>query len=102
MGSVSTSGQLITTKQTNFEGDFLDYGDLVMPKDDIGGGNIIGRVAFIDQRGKYILGDHVYKLKLIIAEGDSLFLSYLINSYMINVSLRKKVSGSAQLGLNRK
>jgi len=101
MGSVSTSGQLIATKQTNFAGDFLDFGDLVMPKDDIGGGNIIGRVAFINQDKKYILGDHVYKLKLIALEGDSLFLAYLINSHTINISLRKKVSGSAQLGLNR-
>src|SRR3989344_4873266 len=102
MGSVSTSGKLIVTKQTNFEGDVLNFGDLVMPKDDIGGGNIIGRVGFIDKENKYILGDHVYRLKLINTNSDNLFMSFLINSFPVNRSLRKKVSGSAQLGLGRK
>jgi type I restriction enzyme S subunit len=100
MGAVSSQGKLIATKQTNYEGDFLECGDLVMPKDDIGGGNIIGKVAFVNQNQRYILGDHVYKLHN--HEGDSLFLSFLINSYPINSSLKKKVSGSAQLGLSKK
>jgi len=99
MGAISTEGKLIARKQTDYSCDFLEYGDLVMPKDDIGGGNIIGRVAFIDQNKKYILGDHVYALRNI--QGDALFLSYAINGHEINSSLRRKVSGSAQLGLGR-
>jgi type I restriction enzyme S subunit len=100
MGSVSTKGRLITSKRTNFRGDFLLKGDLVMPKDDIGGGKIIGRVGYVDCLDKYVLGDHVYRLHAL--EGDPLFFSYLINSHAINSALRKKVIGSAQLGLGRR
>lgn len=100
MGSISTTGQLIVSKQTNFFGDFLKTGDLVMPKDDIGGGNIIGKVGYINADEKYVLGDHVYCLR--VKEGDSRFLSYIINSQSINRALRKKVIGSAQLGLGRR
>lgn len=102
MGSVSSEGHLIKTKRTNYGTDFLDYGDLIMPKDDIGGGNIIGKVGFIDGNGKYVLGDHVYKLKAINEEIDALFFYYLINSHLVNRALRKKVTGSAQLGLGKK
>lgn len=100
MGAVSTEGKLLLTKTTDFEGDFLDSGDLVMPKDDIGGGNIIGKVAYIDANNRYVLGDHVYAMKR--KQGSSRFFSYLINSYHTNMSIRKKVAGSAQLGLSRK
>lgn len=100
MGSVSTTGKLVVTKPTNFHGDFLRKGDLVMPKDDIGGGGIIGRVAHIDEDAKYVLGDHVYRLEAI--RGIPLYLSYVINGHKANSSLRKKVIGSAQLGLGRK
>ena len=100
MGSVGTEGQLITTKQTDYEGDFLKEGDLVMPKDDIGGGKIIGKVAYIDADDLYVLGDHVYALRL--TEGFPKYFSYLINRYETNSSLKSKVGGSAQLGLSRK
>lgn len=100
MGSVSIGGQLIVSKQTNFCSDFLSVGDLVMPKDDIGGGNIIGKVGYIDADKKYVLGDHVYCLRAKL--GDPRFLAYMINSYPVNRSLRKKVIGSAQLGLGRR
>jgi type I restriction enzyme S subunit len=100
MGSVSTDGRLITSKRTNYHGDFLLKGDLVMPKDDIGGGKIIGRVGYVDAPDRYVLGDHVYCLRA--REGDPLFFSYLINSHSINSALRKKVIGSAQLGLGRR
>ena len=100
MGSVSTEGRLIVSKQTNFCGDFLDAGDLIMPKDDIGGGKIIGKVAYIDADDTYVLGDHVYCLRALA--GDSRFLSYTINSHRINGELKKKVIGSAQLGLGRR
>lgn len=100
MGSVSVQGKLIASKPTDYSGDFLKRGDLVMPKDDIGGGNIIGKAAYIDEDDRYILSDHIYALK--IRPGNSLFLSHVINGNATNSALRKKVSGSAQLGLGRK
>ena len=100
MGSVSTDGRLIVSKPTNYSGDFLKIGDLVMPKDDIGGGGIIGKVGYIDTDETYVLGDHVYRLTANM--GNPLFLSYVINGYRTNTELRKKVIGSAQLGLGRK
>jgi type I restriction enzyme S subunit len=100
MGSITTDGRLKASKATNFSGDFLSVGDLVMPKDDIGGGGIIGKVGYIDSEKTYVLGDHVYRLTA--NAGDSLYLSYVINGHLINTELRKKVIGSAQLGLGRK
>ena len=100
MGSVSTTGQLNVSKRTNYRGDFLAIGDLIMPKDDIGGGNIIGKVAYIDSDETYVLSDHVYYLRA--KEGAPRFLAYSINSHRTNRELRKKVIGSAQLGLGRK
>lgn len=102
MGSVSSVGKMIASKRTFSTTDLLNTGDLVMPKDDIGGGNIIGKVAYIDQDNKYILGDHVYKLTAKTPDVDTLFFSYLINSNAVSSKLKKKVSGSAQLGLGRK
>jgi len=102
MGSVSSGGQMIASKRTFLSADLLKIGDLVMPKDDIGGGNIIGKAAYINQDNKYVLGDHVYKLSAKTPETDTLFFSYLINGYAVNRELRKKVAGSAQLGLGRK
>jgi type I restriction enzyme S subunit len=46
------------------------------------------------------MGDHVYRLTANL--GNPLFLSYVINAYRTNTALRKKVIGSAQLGLGRK
>jgi type I restriction enzyme S subunit len=100
MGSVSIEGRLILSKRTNYCSDFLRLGDLIMPKDDIGGGNIIGKVGYIDAAHTYVLGDHVYCLRAL--EGDPRFLAYVINSHSVNSALRKKVIGSAQLGLGRK
>jgi len=100
MGSVSTDGKLIVSKATNYCDDFLSIGELVMPKDDIGGGGIIGKVGYIDADDTYVLGDHVYRLKA--NRGNPLFLSYVINGFRTNSELRKKVIGTAQLGLGRK
>lgn len=100
MGSVSIEGKLIVSKRTDFGADFLNSGDLVMPKDDIGGGGIIGRAGYIDADDTYVLSDHVYRLQANF--GNPLFLSFAINGYKINSALRKKVIGSAQLGLSRK
>ena len=100
MGTINSDGNIIFSKPTNYDKDLLNKGDLIMPKDDIGGGLIIGKTAYIDQNNKYILGDHVFCLKN--KNINSLYLHYLINSSCVNKSLRKKVTGSAQLGINSK
>ena len=100
MGSVAIDGRLISAKRTDYDGDFLAEGELVMPKDDIGGGKIIGKVAYMDANDLYVLGDHVYALRLM--RGYPKFFSYLINRHETNSSLKSKVGGSAQLGLSRK
>ncbi|MGI3477175.1 restriction endonuclease subunit S, partial [Providencia stuartii] len=100
MGSISREGKLIASKKTSHDSDFLSLGQLVMPKDDIGGGQIIGRTAYIPESGKFILSDHVYLLEPKTV--NSLFASYLINSWEINKQLRSKANGTAQLGLGKK
>ena len=102
MGSISSEGKMIALKRTSSPIDLLKTGDLVMPKDDIGGGNIIGKVAYIDQDNRYVLSDHVYKLIAKTQEINTLFFSYLINSDSVSIKLKKKVAGSAQLGLGKK
>lgn len=97
MGAVSKDGEIIALKHTNLNRDVLNKGDLIMPKDDIGGGLIICKTAFIISDNKYVLGDHVYRLQF--PSENSLFMHYLINSERVNLSLKKKVTGSAQLGI---
>lgn len=100
MGAVSTEGTLISSKRTNTCEDLLKINDIVMPKDDIGGGNIIGKTAIIKQENTYVLSDHVFKLN--IHDSDANFISYLINSYGYNKYMRRMSCGSAILGLSKK
>ena len=100
MGSVSKDGSFLTHKTTDVRDDVLRTGDLVMPKDDIGGGQIIGKAVLVDEDERYVLGDHVYRLRL--SDGCPAFVRYGINSYKVNIQLRSKVVGSAQLGLGRR
>ena len=101
MGAVSNEAALIAKKQTDYEGDFLVCDDLIMPKDDIGGGNIIGKTVVIDCDNKYILGDHVFKIR-VTGEHDAKFISSLINSFEVNKYMRRVSTGSAQLGLAKR
>ena len=101
MGSVSSDGLIIDSKLTDSNRDLLRKGDLIMPKDDIGGGLIIGKTAYIPCDKKYVCGDHVYRLRFDNGI-DALFMHYEINSSRIQRRLRRKVTGSAQLGLNSK
>ena len=101
MGSVSTNGKIIFSKKIDSALDILEIGDLIMPKDDIGGGNIIGKVAFIDANNRYVLGDHVFKLKSNSLIYNSLYFHYFINNDYFNNLIRKKVTGSAQLGIGK-
>lgn len=100
MGSISREAKLLGTKRTNYTQDFLSTNDLIMAKDDIGGGNIIGRVVLIPENNKYICGDHVYKLT--IKRGYIQYFYYAINSYKVNRSFRQKANGTAQIGISNK
>lgn len=97
MGTITPEGFCVEYKKTNIKRDLLQKDDLVMPKDDIGGGLIICKTAHIPNDNQYVLGDHVYRLRFKNQEG--LFMHYLINSPKINKELKKKVTGSAQLGI---
>ena len=99
MGSVTRDGSLLSHKRTDDSSDLLHSGDLVMPKDDIGGGKIIGKAVLVPEEGRFVLGDHVYRLRL--ERGCPAFVRYAINSNEVNRALRSKVVGSAQLGLGR-
>ena len=99
MGSITQDGLLNSTKTTNLSKDFLDCGDLVMPKDDIGGGKIIGKVAVINKDNTYVLSDHIFRIK---TTENSNFLAYLINYDLNNKKIRREVSGTAQFGLGRR
>lgn len=101
MGSISKEGDLIETKKTDFAEDFLAQGDLVMPKDDIGGGHIIGKVAPIKEDNQYVCGDHVYRLISKTLNSPD-FLRFAINSAPINRQLRAKANGTSQLGLGKR
>lgn len=100
MGTVSQEGNRIETKRTNTCRDLLRRGDLIMPKDDIGGGLIIGRTAYIPAENQYVLGDHVYRLRF--SEENGLFIHYQINSTGFRKQVAPIVTGSAQLGLSSK
>lgn len=99
MGAVTRDGVLTASKTTDLASDMLEAGDLVMPKDDIGGGQIIGRVGLVPTSGTHVLGDHVYGIRLRM--GAPKFVASMINSNRVNSELRTKVVGSAQLGLGR-
>jgi type I restriction enzyme S subunit len=101
MGGISSNCKLIAKKYTNYNKDILNIGDLIMPKDDIGDGLIIGKTIVINENDKYILGDHVYKLVLKAINFNPVFFSYYINSEKINIELRRKTNGTAQISLNK-
>lgn len=98
MGAVSSDGKLIANKYMSYAQDFLKSGELVMPKDDIGGGLIIGKTAVIPENNRYILGDHVFKITVLDSE-NPYFISAAINSDAVSKEIHKLVTGSAQLGL---
>jgi restriction endonuclease S subunit len=100
MGAISAEAELIEAKTTNFDHDFLNKNELVMAKDDIGGGNIIGKVVIIPENNRYVCGDHVYRL--ISNTGNVNFMYYFINSPKVNREFRKKANGTAQLGITNR
>lgn len=102
MGSIDRESRLCASKPIIDRNAPLREGDLVMPKDDIGGGQIIGRVAYIPNDEDFELGDHVYRLRRKKPEVDPKYFYYLINADHVRLSLRRKANGTAQLGLGIK
>jgi type I restriction enzyme S subunit len=100
MGAVSQTGKLLEGKRTDYRENLLQTNDLVMAKDDIGGGNIIGKVVIIPHDNKYVCGDHVYKITA--QEVGARYLYYAINSPSVNSSFRRKANGTAQIGITRR
>ena len=98
MGSITKDSYINAKKKTNIITVLLNKGDIVMPKDDIGNGSIICKTAVIEENNKYVLGDHVYRI--LVKSENPYFVSLLINSPTIHNALMKKVTGSAQLGIN--
>ena len=101
MGGVSTDGKLIEKKKILYSEHFLQIDDLVMPKDDIGHGYILGKVAIIKKSNKYVLGDHAFGLRNSSPNSPD-FLRILINSPSVNNSLKRKANGTSQKGLTQK
>ena len=100
MGGVSSTGHLIEKKMTNKAEHMLEINDLVMPKDDMGHGHILGKVAIIRESDKYVLGDHVFKLRNK-SKNNPEFLRILINSSKINKSIKSIANGTSQQGLKK-
>ena len=100
MGAVSEKGKIIANKKTNFNQEFIKKNSLIMPKDDIGNGRIIGKTAVIDIDNLYVLGDHVFQLT--IKNNNPYFISYCINSHDNNKQIRRLCAGSMQIGLSKK
>ena len=101
MGSITKNGKLITSLSCNYSESILEIGDLIMPKDDIGGGLIIGRTAYINKNNEYVASDHIFVLKINNSTNYSKFFHYQINSSIFRNNLLKTVTGSAQLGLRK-
>lgn len=102
MGAVSEHGKIISKKKVELDQDLLNTGDLIMPKDDIGGGLIIGKTAYIDENEKYVLGDHVYLIRMNEEKCNPLFAHFQFNSSHFNRKVKRLVTGSAQLGITSK
>ncbi len=100
MGAIDRQSRLCAQKKIAERVDPLSKGDLVMPKDDIGGGQIIGRVALIPNDDDYELGDHVFVLRPQRNNIDPKFFYYQINYPGVRKNLRRKANGTAQLGLS--
>ena len=98
MGAVSPCGKILHKKYTNLNEDILNIGDLVMPKDDIGDGSIIGKVAIIEKDNLYVCGDHIFKINS--DTHSNYFIKYLINSNINNKKIRRICQGSPILGLS--
>jgi type I restriction enzyme, S subunit len=101
MGSVTEQGRLKINKLTKNSASPLLIYDLIMPTRDIGEGRIIGRVAMIDANNRYVIGNNLYCLRGKSHSIVPRFFHYLINSEPINRLLKRKMTKSVQLALNK-
>lgn len=98
MGAVTSEGRLLPKNKTDSSENVLHKNDLIMPNRDIGHGDIIGKVALIDEDNKYVLGSNVYKVS-VKSNSFVKFIFYLINSPKINKRMRRLANGTSQLQL---
>ena len=97
MGSIDEKGRVIESKFTNTNDDLLPTGTIVIPKDDIGGGKIIGKGFCVPSDNRYVLGDHVFAFSIF--KDNPFFVRYALNFTTSNQEILRIVAGSAQLGL---
>lgn len=100
MGSIDEIGRVIESKFTNISDDLLPKGTIVIPKDDIGGGKIIGKGFCVSSDNRFVLGDHVFALSVF--KDNPFFVRYALNFTTSNQEILRIVAGSAQLGLPKR
>ncbi len=97
MGGISIESKNIAKKQTNCSKDVLNKNDIVMIKDDMATGEFLGQNIVITEEGKYICGDHVYRL--IGKIGNMNYIHYYLLNLQSDKYFLKNANGSAQKSL---
>ena len=99
MGAVDRNGYNISSKLTLSNKDLLSKGEIILVKDDIGGGNIIGKCCIIDQNDKYVCGDHVFKINLN-NDIDKLYFCYY-NNFINEKRYLQVMTGTSQKSITK-
>lgn len=99
MGAVDQNGNNISSKLTLSDKDLLSKGEIILVKDDIGGGNIIGKCCMIDQNDKYVCGDHVFKINLN-DDIDKLYFCYY-NNFINKKRYLQVMTGTSQKSITK-
>lgn len=99
MGAVDQNGYNISSKSTLSDKDLLSKGEIILVKDDIGGGNIIGKCCIIDQNNKYVCGDHVFKINLK-DNIDKLYFCYY-NNFINEKRYLQVMTGTSQKSITK-
>lgn len=99
MGAVDQNGYNISSKLTLSDKDLLSKGEIILVKDDIGGGNIIGKCCIIDQNDKYVCGDHVFKINLN-DDIEKLYFCYY-NNFINEKRYLQVMTGTSQKSITK-
>lgn len=99
MGAIDQNGYNISSKLTLSDKDLLSKGEIILVKDDIGGGNIIGKCCMIDQNDKYVCGDHVFKINLN-EDIDKLYFCYY-NNFINEKRYLQVMTGTSQKSITK-
>ena len=99
MGAIDQNGYNISSKLTLSNKDLLSKGEIILVKDDIGGGNIIGKCCIIDQNDKYVCGDHVFKINLN-DDIDKLYFCYY-NNFINERRYLQVMTGTSQKSITK-